>query len=207
FYYADGSHVYLGGKNGIISFPPHGLKDNFRSPPPVITKIRVQNKDIEVGSILNGQEILKQDLNISKELILENDNKNFSLTFSSPSYTNEHFNKYSYRLMGFDEGWNNVDVRQRTVQYTNLNFGDYVFKVKAMNSNGVWSDVSSYNIKILPPFWLTYKAFLIYILVLSFLFYLVRKQIRARIHLKQRWVLEKIKRERDEKLNSEELRF
>ncbi len=207
FYYADNSHLYLGGKNGIILFPPNGLGDNDRSPPPVITNIRIQNKDIEVGSELNGQKILAKDINMVREMVLEHDNRNFSLTFSSPSYTNERFNKYSYKLTGFDDGWNTVDVRQRTVQYTNLFFGDYTFNVKAMNSSGVWSDISSYGIKILPPFWLTINAFVIYILVATLLFFIVRKQLRAKMQLKQQLLMEKLKRERDEKVNSEKLIF
>ena len=207
FYYADDSHIYLGGKNEIISFSPADIKDNDISPAPLITNIKIQNTDLEVGSILNDQQILTSDINLSRELVLENVNKNFSLTFSSPSYTSERFNKYSYRLVGFDKGWNTVDIRQRTVQYTNLFFGDYTFEVKAMNSHGVWSDVSSYQIRILPPFWLTYQSLIILILLLFLIFYVVRKQMKARLGLKHQLLLEKVKRERDEKLSNEKLRF
>lgn len=207
FYYANDSHMYLAGKKGIISFSPKYLQGNAESPPPIITDLRIQNKKVAVGDMSNGQKILNKDLNVHRELVLESANKNFSLTFSSPSYVNERFNRYKYTLVGFDDGWNTVDVRQRTVQYTNLFFGDYLFKVKAMNSDGVWSDVSAYKIKILPPFWLTYKALLLFLLLLCVLFYLVRKQIRAKIRLKQQWLMEKMKRERDEKLSNEKLRF
>ena len=207
FYYSDDARIYLGGNNGIISFSPNDLRENELSPPPVITNVKIQNNNIEVGSILNGQEILATDINESRRLVLENDNKNFSFSFSSPSYINERFNKYSYTLEGFDEEWNTVDMRQRTVQYTNLFFGDYIFKVKAMNSHGVWSEVSAYDIEILPPFWLTYKALFLLLLALSFLVYLVRKHLNARTRLKQQLLMEKVKRERDDKLNNEKLRF
>ena len=207
FYYASDDHMYLAGKDGILSFSPKNLKDNDKSPPPVITDIRIQNNEIEIGDVLNDQLILKEDINKGRTLILEHDNKNFSLTFSHPSYTNERFNKYSYRLVGFDNQWTTVDIRQRTVQYTNLFFGDYGFEVRAMNSHGVWSPISTYDIKILPPFWLTYKALLLALLVISVVFYFVRKQIRARLILKQELLLEKVKRERDEKLNNEKLKF
>lgn len=207
FYYTDDSQIYLGGKNEIISFSPTDIKDNVISPAPLITNIKIQNTDLEVGTVLNDQQILTSDINKSRALVLENENKNFSLTFSSPSYTNERFNKFSYRLVGFDKGWNTVDIRQRTVQYTNLFFGDYTFEIKAMNSHGVWSDISSYQIKILPPFWLTYKAFIALLLLLSLIFYLARRQIKTRLELKQQLLLEKVKRERDEKLNNEKLKF
>ncbi|MFS4446862.1 two-component regulator propeller domain-containing protein [Maribacter sp. 2307UL18-2] len=207
FYYSDDSHIYLGGKDGVISFSPSVLKDNDYSPPPMITSVSVQNKEIKVGSILNDQKILDKDINSERKLRLKNVNKNFAFTFSSPSYVNERANKYSYILEGFDESWNTVDVNQRTVQYTNLFFGDYVFKVRAMNSHGVWSDPSVYEVAILPPFWLTYKAWILLLLILTLLFYLIRRQIKIRLELKQQLLMEKVKRERDEKLNNEKLRF
>jgi len=207
FYYSDDTQVYLGAKNGIISFSTEKLRDNQISPKPLISRITIQNKELDVGSVLNGQEILKEDINRGGKLILNSENKNFSLTFSSPSFINERFNKYSYILEGFDEDWNTVDVRQRTVQYTNLFFGDYIFKVRAMNSHAIWSDVSSYDVKILPPFWLTYKAGLIGLILVLCAGFFIRRQVRARIALKNRFLMEKVKRERDEKLNNEKLRF
>jgi len=207
FYYADDSEIYLGGKNGIISFFPDDLRENELSPSPVISNVRVQNKEIGVSDLVNGQQILSNDINMSKNLVLENVNKNFSLTFSSPSFVDERYNRYSYMLEGFEDKWNNVDMRQRTVQYTNLFFGDYTFMVKGMNSHGVWSDVSSYEIKILPPFWLSYKAALLLLILLLFIGFLIRRQIKARIALKNQFLMEKIKRERDEKLSNEKLRF
>ncbi|MEO1011790.1 MAG: two-component regulator propeller domain-containing protein [Bacteroidota bacterium] len=207
FYYGKDGKIYLAGKNGVISFSSYGLKNHEISPKPMITAITVQNKKIEVGSVVNGQKILDKDINFSRELKLANANKNFSLTFSSPSYIDELHNQYSYTLEGFDEVWNTVDPGQRTVQYTNLFFGDYVFKVKAMNAYGIWSDVSSYKIRILPPFWLSYEAGLAFLALVLLLVYLGRRQVKARIALRNQLLMEKLKREHDEKLNEEKLRF
>ncbi len=207
FYYDDDSNIYLCGKNGIISFSPENLKDNNYSPLPIITNVSIQNKAIEVGSILNDQKILEYDINEKRELQLKNANKNFAFSFSSPSYVNERFNNYSYMLEGFDESWNTVDAKQRTVQYTNLFFGDYTFKVKAMNSHGIWSEASEYKVSISPPFWLTYKAFLLALALILVVLYLARREIKNRLKLKQALLVEKLKQERNEKLNSEKFRF
>lgn len=207
FYYDDDSNIYLCGKNGIIFFSPENLKDNNYSPPPIITNVSIQNKAIEVGSILNDQKILEYDINEKRELQLKNANKNFAFSFSSPSYVNERFNNYSYVLEGFDESWNTVDAKQRTVQYTNLFFGDYTFKVKAMNSHGIWSEASEYKVSISPPFWLTYKAFLLALSLLLVVLYLARREFKNRLKLKQALLVEKLKQERNEKLNSEKFRF
>ncbi|MEM9143934.1 MAG: two-component regulator propeller domain-containing protein, partial [Bacteroidota bacterium] len=207
FFYGDDDNMYIAGKNGVISFSPYRLKGDGNSPRPMITAITVQNRELEVGRTINGQKILETDINYSRELELSNANKNFSLTFSSPSYINELQNQYSYTLEGFDEVWNTVGPGKRTVQYTNLFFGEYVFKVKAKNAYGVWSDVSSYRIRILPPFWLSYQAGLAFLALTLILIYLVRRQLKDRIRLRNQLLMEKVKREHDEKLNEEKLRF
>ncbi|GAA0878523.1 hybrid sensor histidine kinase/response regulator transcription factor [Algoriphagus jejuensis] len=207
FFLADDSSMYLGGSKGVIFFSPKQLVNNELSPKPFITSVRIQNQEVQVGEKLNGQLILDRDINESKTLELDYINRNFSLTFSSPAYINERLNKFSYMLEGFDETWNTVDVPQRSVQYTNLFFGDYVFKIKAMNSHGVWSEEVSYAIHIRPPFWLTYQAFILLAMLLVVVFILVRRLVRARRQLKQELLIEKVQRERDENLNQEKLQF
>jgi signal transduction histidine kinase/DNA-binding response OmpR family regulator len=110
-------------------------------------------------------------------------------------------------LEGFDKNWISTNSNSRTVQYTNLYPGNYIFKIKASNSDGHWSKESSYKIKILPPFWLTPIALLLFLVLLFFIFYFVRKEIRSRIQLRQELLTEKVNREQDIKLNNEKLRF
>ena len=80
----------------------------------------------------------------------------FSLEFAALSYANSHKNRYRYRLEGFDPGWNEVDSRHRLATYTNLDPGDYVFRVQGSNSDGVWNEKGvSLPILITPPWWRT----------------------------------------------------
>ena len=68
------------------------------------------------------------------------------------SYANSHKNRYRYRLEGFDPGWNEVDSTQRLAIYTNLDHGNYVFRVQGSNSDGVWNEAGvSLPIVITPP--------------------------------------------------------
>jgi signal transduction histidine kinase/DNA-binding response OmpR family regulator len=110
-------------------------------------------------------------------------------------------------LEGFDKNWITTNSNSRTVQYTNLYPGNYTFKIKASNSDGHWSKESSYEIKVLPPFWLTPIALLLFLVLLFFIYYFVRKEIRSRIQLRQELLTEKVNREQDIKLNNEKLRF
>lgn len=201
------SLVYLTGKDGIIYFSTKELHDDLISDPPFITEVKVQNKEISPGDTINGQIVLDEDINYSRRIELDYVNRNFSFSFSSPSYVNVRLNKYQYMLEGFDKEWITVDDNSRNIQYTNLYPHEYVFKIRAGNSSGYWSNASFYQVVVNPPFWLTYKAILLFIAILSFVIYQVQKQLKSRRLLKQELLLEKVKRERDEKLNNEKLRF
>ncbi|MRT93206.1 hybrid sensor histidine kinase/response regulator transcription factor [Ancylomarina sp. 16SWW S1-10-2] len=207
FLYSSNKQIYLGGENSLISFNPPTLKENDFSPAPLISEFSVQNNIVIPGDTINGQVILEEDLNYSRKVDLKYNNRIFSITFSSASYVEERQNKFQYMLEGFDKDWINATSNSRTVQYTNLYPDEYLFKIRAINSNGYYSDVSSYQINILPPFWLTYKAFILFFILLAFIIYLVQNQLKKRTYLKQELLLEKVKRERDEKLIDEKLRF
>lgn len=207
FYYFNDDLLYLGGENGLIHFSPKALQDNTASFKPFITEFKVMNKEVLIGQDVNGQVILTQDINTIKTIELYYWNRNFSFTFSCPSYVKENYNQFMYKLEGFDKEWNTVGVDQRNIQYTNLFFGRYTFKLKARNSHGYWSEEATYNINILPPVWLSWKAYLIYIIFLISVYLLSKNITRRQIKLKHQLTLERVKREKDEKLNTEKLRF
>ncbi len=203
----NNSVFYITGKDEIIYFAINELKDNLQTDPPFISEFKVQNKTVMPGDTIKGLVVLKEDINYSRELELEYVNRNFSLSFSSPSYANVRLNKYEYMLEGFDEEWITVDNNSTNIQYTNLYPRDYTFKIRAANSSGYWSDISSYKIKINPPFWLTYKAIVLILSFLGITIFLVYRQLRKSLMLKQELLMEKVHREREDKLNHEKLRF
>ncbi|PQV48968.1 signal transduction histidine kinase [Jejuia pallidilutea] len=207
FFNYDDSNIYLGGKNGIIFFSPYSINENKQSPSPIITELKIDNEVILPGTEINDETPLTVDLNETKSVNLGYKNRNFSLQFSSPSYTNERLNKFQYKLENFDDDWITTSSNSRTVQYTNLFPGKYVFKIKASNSDGHWSDEVAYNIKIERPFWLTYQALFLFLLLIAIIIYFIRREVRNRMRLKQELVTEKVNRERDVKLNNEKLRF
>ncbi|MCK0156516.1 ATP-binding protein [Cellulophaga sp. F20128] len=207
FYNFENSNIYLGGKNGVIYFSPYTIQENQLAPNPVITGFKIQNKEVFPGMEINGQIPLEKDFNDTKSIALNYKNRNFSIQFTAPSYANEKLNKFEYMLEGFDEDWIAANSNSRAIQYTNLFPGAYVFKIKASNSDGQWSKVVPYKIKINPPFWLTYPALLLFLLIVFLAFYFIRKEVKNRMRLKQELVTEKVNRERDIKLNNEKLRF
>ncbi|WP_418502388.1 two-component regulator propeller domain-containing protein [Flagellimonas sp.] len=207
FFKFNDSRIYVAAQNGIIYFEPNTIKENTYVPPPVITSFRIQNKEVFPGLDINGQIPLEMDLNYSKRMVLDYKNRNISFQFSSPSYTNERLNRFQYRLSGFDEHWIETTSDSRTVQYTNLPSKDYTFEVRSRNSDGNWSETSTYEITVLPVFWLTGKGLGLIALALGLITFFARKEIRSRLKLKRELLMEKVQRERDEKLNNEKLRF
>ncbi len=203
----NNSKIYLASKNGIIYFSPFTIKDNTISPKPFISEFKVQNKEVLPTEKVNNQVPFKIDINEANSIDLSYENRSFSLTFSSPSYTNEKLNKFEYKLEGFDENWIITTSSNRTIQYINLFPGNYEFKVKSANNDGYWSEVTTYKIKINPPFWISYEALFIYAIILGLIFYFIRKELKSRAVLKQQLITEKVNRERDIKLNNEKLRF
>lgn len=207
FYSLNNSTIYLGGKNGIIYFSTDKIKENKISPPPIITEFKVQNEEVFPGLEINGQIPLKKSINYSKEVELNYSNRNFSVQFSAPSYTNERLNRFEYMLEGFDKNWIATNSDSRTIQYTNLNPAEYVFKIRARNSDGIWSKTTAYNITILSPFWTNTKIFLLLIMIVSISSHYIRKEIKSRIKLRQALLLERVKRDSDERLSNEKLEF
>lgn len=207
FFYFNNSNIFLGGKNGVISFSPPAMKRNKWSPTPVISEFKIQNEEVFPEMEINGEIPLSKDLNYGKEIELTHKNRNFSIQFSTPSFANEKLNRFQYMLEGFDKHWITANSTSRIVQYTNLYPGNYTFKIRSSNSDGYWSKTVSYKLKILPPFWLTPTSFLMFFAILFGVFYFIRREIKNRIRLKQELLTEKVNREHDIKLNNEKLRF
>ena len=207
FFKYNDSKIYIAGKGGVIYFSPYSITENKHTPEPIITEFKIGNKEIIPNTSINDQIPFTTGLNYGKKAVLNYENRNFSIQFSSPSFSNPRLNKFQYKLEGFDEDWIETSSASRTVQYTNLFSKDYTFKIRSSNSDGNWSKVSAYKIEVLPTFWLTYKGITIILIVLGLIIYLLRDQLNSRLKLKQELLLEKVKRERDEKLNNEKLRF
>ena len=166
--------MFFGGVNGFSTFYPDSIKYNSFVPPVVLTDLQIFNRPISVD---DKSLILKKDISQESSIILSYKHSVLTLEFASLNYTIPEKNQYAYKLEGFDRLWNYVGTK-RTATYTNLDPGTYIFKVRASNNDGVWSDTErSLSITITPPFWRTWWFRLISLIVIScllFLFYQIR---------------------------------
>ncbi len=144
--------VYLGGLiNGFNVIYPDRVTENTVAPPVVLTDFKIANKSVETGE----DSPLQQHISETKELKLSYLQSSFAFEFAALDYSAPEQNQYAFKLEGFDSDWNNVGS-QRTAVYTNLNPGDYLFRVKGSNNDGNWNQEGvSVAIHIRPPWWAT----------------------------------------------------
>lgn len=137
---------YFGGVKGLNFFRPEQVKDNTFIPPVVLTSFEVYGRPVK----------LRQSLSDLDEITLSYKDRFFSFEFAALDYTNPGKNRYAYKLDGFNEEWIDPGDR-RYASYTHLDPGDYVFRVKGSNNDGVWNEEgAAIRITILPPIWQTW---------------------------------------------------
>ena len=166
--------MLFGGINGYNSFYPASVKDNQHVPKVVITDFKLFNKPV---TFRTPGSPLSKDISETTEITLSHEDAVFSFDFVALNFTNADKNQYAYKMENFDEDWNYIGNRTYA-NYTSLAPGEYAFRVKASNNDGIWNEEGTViNIKILPPFWetwwfkiLTFVAFLF----LGFLLYKLR---------------------------------
>ncbi|MCF8361823.1 MAG: response regulator [Prolixibacteraceae bacterium] len=197
-------YMYFGGVNGFNSFWPDSIRNNPYPPPVVFTDFRLKNKNVIIGA---KNSPLKKHINETEKIILAHHESVFTIEFAALNFTSPGKNQYAYMMEGFDNDWNYVG-EQRTATYTNLDEGEYVFKLKASNNDGVWNEqTASIEFEILPPWWRTLWAYMGYAFVMvaflmGFRNYLVRQQ-----ELKNALIMKDVERKKIEELNQMKLKF
>ena len=194
-------YFYFGGINGFNVFHPDSIHENMYKPKVFISNLRIFNEDIEVGEEVNNRVVLEKNILLTKEIYLTHNENVFSLEFVGIDYFSPDKNQYQYMLEGFDDTWTRTNALHRVASYTNLNPGDYTFKVKASNSDGLWNtELASLTIHIVPPFWKTWWFYtLLGILIIALIFSFIKYRVRKLGEDKSN--LEKLVSERTEELS------
>ena len=144
----DGT-MYFGGVQGFNAFHPKRFVDNPHVPPVLVTAFEVLRRDpLWVQPTSHGQGI---ELGFRENF--------FSFEFTALNYTRPDKNRYAYRLEGLDADW--VEAGQRRfASYTNVPPGEYTFRVRGSNNDGVWNEQgASFPLVIRPPWWRTWWAY------------------------------------------------
>lgn len=157
----------MGGSDGLNVFQPNLLRDdeNLVAPKIVMTDFKLFNESV---APLGRGSPLRLPLNEAEEIVLNHSENFFSFRFAALQFTQPARNAYSYRLDGFDSDWRSTGSDERIATYTNVDPGDYTFRVRAANANGVWSEEdATIRVIVRPPFWKTWWAMTVYGLLLA----------------------------------------
>ena len=189
--------LFFGGTKGFDIVHPDMVQKNKLPPPVVFTGIQLYNKSI-LNRVQRNQNFVNSPLvNDYGKLELNHTENVISFEFSALDYTNSNNNKYAYMMEGIDTSWNFVRAR-RFANYSQIPPGEYIFKVKAANNNGVWNNNGAFiKIIINPPFWQTWWFRALSILVLIALLVTLYKYRIKKIEEKKK-ILELQVKERTE---------
>ncbi len=172
----DDGEILLGGMNGFNSFYPDSISGNPYIPNLVFTSFYTQK-----GSA-------KEYINLEEtpEVVLRHNVYSFTVEFAALEFTNPQKSSYAYQMAGISDEWINIGNR-KFVPFFGLQPGEYVFKVKGSNNDGVWNDREiSVKIVILPPWWRSiYAYFAYFILIVLSVFSYIKMRVRKLKHDKK----------------------
>jgi signal transduction histidine kinase/ligand-binding sensor domain-containing protein/DNA-binding response OmpR family regulator len=194
--------LFFGGINGLTWFLPDQIIRDYSIPQVYLTNLHIFNKAVQIGEKFDKRVILERSIANTDTLLLNWQQKNFSVEFSTIGFVNPERITYQYRLRGFDEGWVHAGVDNRRATYTNLKPGKYLFEIRATD-NDRSSTAKQLSVIITPPWWSTLWFRIIYISVIVLMIYAVYHHIRSRIRHRH----ELIKLEHQEKMNEAKLSF
>ncbi|MFO7670063.1 MAG: two-component regulator propeller domain-containing protein [Bacteroidales bacterium] len=204
-YKSRNGEIYFGGVNGFNVFHPDYIQSNPYVPPVVITDFQIFNKPVPIGD----HSPLKTGISEAEQITLSYKQMVFSFEFTALNYISNDKNQYAYKLDGFDPEWNFIGTNH-SATYTNLDPGEYTFRVKASNNDDIWNEEgTSVKVIITPPFWktLAFKmiAILFAVMLILLTFYIRFRQIIHRNKLLNEQVIERTKEliaQRDELNNT-----
>ncbi len=198
--------IWIGTGNGVTTFDPSGKMNKTVTPTIYITAIRIANQEVNWNKLMQNPDtsfILGNGISFQKFRFdslsgfynlprgLELDWKNNDITFECSGIAMEQPQniKYRYILEGPEHFISGL-TDQAFVSYGNLSPGNYIFKAKAMNYNGYWSDEAQFAFRIKSPYWQTWWFKIFASLVIGLLvFFLIRYIYLTDLH-KQKAKLE-----------------
>ncbi len=158
FFDSEQRTIYLGGVDGFAITSPDVLSGNTDRRPILLTALYVNNQLL----VLPGQSI-----RYTTEIELNYRQSNLSIELSDLPYSQEEKSKFVYRLEGIDRDWNLLTTNTNRISYTNLAYGDYRLNISKLDSHGHPSaDMHVLAIRINPPWYYTFWAKSIYLLLL-----------------------------------------
>ncbi len=198
----DNGLMLFGSTEGLNHFHPDDIKLSDFIPPIVFTDFQIFNQ-----SALE-RKLFTDPASANNAVIKLPYNENvFSFEFAALDFNSPQTIQYAYKMEGFDEEWIQSGSR-RFVTYTNLSPGEYKYKVKSTNADGVWVDnESSLSVIIGSPWWATGWAYVLYVLIIVAGLYAIRRFELNRSRLKNIIKMREFETNKQKELDEMKSRF
>lgn len=196
---AEDGELYFGTINGMISFYPNKLIPNKKIFDVQFTDFKLSGKSVRIG---DKKSPLKKNISETEKIVLtHNQSTSFSFEFTGLNFKYAPSTLYAMRLVGADSDWQIIN-KQRQILFSSLPSGKYILQIKASIDGINWdeSGMRSLEIVILPPFWKSWWAYIIYTILMLLIGYSIFNILNARLQLRI-----KLQAEHAEKLQLEEL--
>lgn len=203
---ATNGELFFGGPEGLNHFFPEEIRNDTTASKMIFRDFRIFNTPIPHGKKYNKRVVLEKPIFNTQKIDLKYEENSFTIGFIALKYFFPENSKYSYKLEGFDKKWVNTDGLNNSATYTNLNNGLYVFRVKEVKENSKGNEISL-TIRVLPPFWKSWIAYLIYIVIISLTLVLLRNLIVFRERMKTKIEQEQIEIQHLQEINSLKIKF
>ncbi|MRT93036.1 hybrid sensor histidine kinase/response regulator transcription factor [Ancylomarina sp. 16SWW S1-10-2] len=190
--------LYFGGVNGFDKFNSYKITDS-----PYFPRLAITNFKNTTGATTN----LSWHIDLCDTLRLKHNQNFFQFQFTTLNYHNKQKCKYAYKLENFNENFINTEGEEKAI-FTNVPPGEYVFKVKCTNEDGIWNpQLREIHILISPPFWKTSWAYLLYFLFICLIFVSVIYAILRRAGIQNQLAMEQLKVQKTKEMNQCKLQF
>ncbi|MBO9596116.1 MAG: response regulator [Niabella sp.] len=180
--------LFFGGMKGFIGFQPEQIPENTDPGGLVFTGLKVLNEPV---SAEDPSGILEEDINHTRQLVLPYRDNTFTIEFALLNFIKPGKNVYAYKLQEVHKDW--IAAAAPVATFTNLSPGTYTLAIKGANNDGVWSPPRFLKIRVLPPLWASWWAYLLYAAIACTLFFFIARFFYLRALLARDHTLHEMK--------------
>ncbi|TVQ12199.1 MAG: response regulator, partial [Balneolaceae bacterium] len=194
------NRAWWGTGNGLVMLDLNTLKLSDKIPQPRLSQLEINEQFIDYRTMSDSPDSDRDQIkfngvqnfkNYPLSLQLPHDKNHLTFYFAAIDWAAPHKTRYSYRMEGLHTNWSQPTA-DPVADYRNLPFGTYTFQIRAVGDSGVWSEPFEYSFAILPPWWHTWWAYGLYVVLFLSALYSLRRYELNRFNLKNQLELEKV---------------
>lgn len=203
YFKGPSGHLFFGGVNGISIINPDAVIETRQAPVLKMIGLKINNKNVEVTT---KESVLKRPIEYLDKLEVAYDQNQLSFEFSIMDFTNTVKHRYRYQLVGVDDDWVEAGTNH-FANYVQIPGGNYTFRVMGTINGEVWSKPIDLSIRVNPPFYRTWWAYLIYLSLFTYIVYRLYQSQLKRVRLQEQLLYKDKEAERLAELDSLKTRF